>query len=81
MNTNRIEDALVSFLTCLKGPFYWRFFEGRFGKTAISHDSAAIWCSKMPITRHGLHNNSTPRYNEANARIAWDRTIAFFKKS
>ena len=25
LNTNRIEDALVSFLTCLKGPFYRRF--------------------------------------------------------
>src|SRR5438105_4483309 len=32
-----------------------------------------------PGTRHGFHNNSTPRYNEAQAKIAWDRTIAFFK--
>lgn len=31
-------------------------------------------------TRHGFHNNSTPRYNEAQAKIAWDRTISFFKK-
>jgi hypothetical protein len=31
--------------------------------------------------RRGLHTNSTPRYNEATARIAWDRTIAFVKKS
>ena len=31
-------------------------------------------------TRHGFHNNSTPRFNEAQAKIAWDRTIAFFKK-
>jgi carboxymethylenebutenolidase len=30
-------------------------------------------------TRHGFHNNSTPRYNEAAAKLAWDRTIAFFK--
>src|SRR5882762_288058 len=29
-----------------------------------------------PGTRHGFHNNSTPRYNEAQAKIAWDRTIA-----
>lgn len=34
-----------------------------------------------PGTQHGFHNNSTPRYNEAQARIAWDRTIAFFKKN
>ncbi len=31
-------------------------------------------------TRHGFHNNSTPRYNEAQAKIAWERTISFFKK-
>ncbi|MBX2806916.1 MAG: dienelactone hydrolase family protein [Hyphomicrobiales bacterium] len=30
-------------------------------------------------TRHGFHNNSTPRYNEAAAKLAWDRTIALFK--
>ena len=34
-----------------------------------------------PGTQHGFHNNSTPRYNEAQARIAWDRTIAFFRKN
>jgi carboxymethylenebutenolidase len=31
-------------------------------------------------TRHGFHNNSTPRYNEAQAKIAWERTMSFFKK-
>ena len=31
-------------------------------------------------TRHGFHNNSTPRYNEEQAKIAWERTILFFKK-
>ena len=31
-------------------------------------------------TRHGFHNNSTPRYNEGQAKIAWERTISFFKK-
>ena len=31
-------------------------------------------------TNHGFHNNSTPRYNEAAAKLAWDRTIAFFKE-
>src|SRR5437764_3037371 len=33
-----------------------------------------------PGTQHGFHNNSTPRYNEAQAKLAWDRTVAFFKK-
>ena len=31
-------------------------------------------------TRHGFHNNTTPRYNEEQAKIAWERTISFFKK-
>ncbi|MEX1325378.1 MAG: dienelactone hydrolase family protein [Desulfobacterales bacterium] len=31
-------------------------------------------------TRHGFHNNSTPRYDEEQAKIAWERTISFFKK-
>ena len=26
-------------------------------------------------TRHGFHNNSTPRYNEEQAKIAWERTM------
>ncbi|SDD43084.1 carboxymethylenebutenolidase [Algoriphagus faecimaris] len=30
---------------------------------------------------HGFHNNTTPRYDEAAAKLAWDRTIAFFKKN
>ncbi len=34
-----------------------------------------------PGTQHGCHNNSTPRYVEAAARLSWERTIAFFKKN
>jgi carboxymethylenebutenolidase len=33
-----------------------------------------------PGTQHGFHNNSTPRYNEAAAKLSWERTVAFFKK-
>ena len=31
-------------------------------------------------TRHGFHNNSTARFNEAQAKVAWDRTVDFFRK-
>lgn len=31
-----------------------------------------------PGTNHGFHNNSTPRYDEAAAKLAWQRTVAFF---
>jgi carboxymethylenebutenolidase len=34
-----------------------------------------------PGTQHGFHNNSTPRYDEAAAKLSWDRAIAFFKKN
>ena len=34
-----------------------------------------------PGTQHGFHNNSTPRYQEAAAKLSWERTIAFFKKN
>jgi carboxymethylenebutenolidase len=30
-----------------------------------------------PGTQHGFNNNTTPRYEEAAARLAWERTIAF----
>jgi len=33
-----------------------------------------------PKVNHGFHNDSTPRYDEKAANLAWDRTIAFFKK-
>ena len=33
-----------------------------------------------PGTQHGFHNNSTPRYSEAAAKLAWERTVALFKK-
>ncbi len=31
-------------------------------------------------TQHGFHNNSTPRYHEAAANLAWERTVAHFRK-
>jgi carboxymethylenebutenolidase len=30
-----------------------------------------------PGTQHGFHNDSTPRYDEAAAKLAWSRTVAF----
>lgn len=33
-----------------------------------------------PETNHGFHNDSTPRYDEAAAKLAWERTIGFFRE-
>lgn len=31
-------------------------------------------------TNHGFHNDTTPRYDEAAAKLAWQRTVDFFNK-
>jgi carboxymethylenebutenolidase len=31
-------------------------------------------------TQHGFHNDTTPRYNEAAAKLAWQRTLDHFNK-
>jgi carboxymethylenebutenolidase len=31
-------------------------------------------------TNHGFHNDTTPRYDEAAAKLAWSRTLAFFNE-
>jgi carboxymethylenebutenolidase len=31
-----------------------------------------------PNTNHGFHNDTTPRYDEAAAKLAWSRTLDFF---
>lgn len=33
-----------------------------------------------PGTSHGFHNDTTPRYDEAAAKLAWERTLAHFRK-
>ena len=34
-----------------------------------------------PGTQHGFHNDTTPRYDAAAAKLAWERTVAFFNKN
>ncbi len=33
-----------------------------------------------PGTNHGFHNDTTPRYDEEAAKLAWQRTIEFFNE-
>jgi carboxymethylenebutenolidase len=53
----------------------WPAFE-----TALKAGGVQYEMHMYPGTQHGFHNNSTPRYHEASAKLAWERTIAFFKK-
>ena len=34
-----------------------------------------------PGTQHGFNNDTTPRYDAAAAKVAWTRTVDFFKKN
>lgn len=49
-------------------------------ETALKSAGVAHEVYFYPGTQHGFHNNSTPRHNEAAAKLTWDRTIAHFKK-
>ncbi len=48
-------------------------------EAALKANNAVFEMHTYPGTRHGFHNNSTARYNETAANLAWDRTVAFFK--
>ena len=54
----------------------WPAYEAALKATSVPYEMYIY-----PGTQHGFHNNSTPRYNEAQAKLAWERTIAFFKKN
>jgi carboxymethylenebutenolidase len=54
----------------------WPGYEG-----ALKAAGVAYQAFFYPGTQHGFHNNSTPRYNEAAAKLAWERTVAFFKRN
>jgi carboxymethylenebutenolidase len=34
-----------------------------------------------PGAQHGFNNDTTPRYDEAAAKLAWSRTVEFFRKN
>ncbi len=36
---------------------------------------------KYPGTQHGFHNDTTPRYDQAAAKLAWERTLGLFKRT
>lgn len=49
-------------------------------EAALQANGVTYQIHSYPGTRHGFHNNSTPRYDEAAADLAWERTMAFFKE-
>ena len=52
----------------------WPAFEAALKAAGLTYQ-AYIY----PGTQHGFHNNSTPRYHEVSAKLAWERTVVFFR--
>jgi carboxymethylenebutenolidase len=52
----------------------WPTFE-----TALKAAGVQYRMHVYPGTQHGFHNNSTPRHHEASAKLAWERSVAFFR--
>jgi carboxymethylenebutenolidase len=50
-------------------------------EAALKANGATYEMFMYANTNHGFHNDSTPRYDEAAAKLAWSRTIAFFDKN
>lgn len=47
-------------------------------ETALKKAGKTYEAHFYPGTGHGFHNDSTPRYDEAAANLAWERTLAWF---
>jgi carboxymethylenebutenolidase len=54
----------------------WPAYEEALKKAGVKYEAFVY-----PKANHGFHNDTTPRYDEAAAKLAWSRTIEFFKKT
>lgn len=53
----------------------WPEYKAALEKAGVRHEGYIY-----PGTQHGFNNDTTPRYDEAAAKLAWQRTVDFFKK-
>jgi len=53
----------------------WPAFE-----QALKDNKVEYQAFVYPGTQHGFHNDTTPRYDEEAAKLAWSRTLEFFDK-
>ena len=49
-------------------------------ETALKSSNVTYTMYRYPGTQHGFNNDTTPRYDEAAAKLAWQRTLEFFAK-
>jgi carboxymethylenebutenolidase len=50
-------------------------------EAALKAAGARYTAHQYPGTQHGFNNDTTPRFDAAAARLAWDRTLAFFNQT
>ena len=50
-------------------------------EAALKAAGARYTSHQYPGTQHGFNNDTTPRYDAAAAKLAWDRTLEFFNKT
>jgi carboxymethylenebutenolidase len=50
-------------------------------EAALKEASVAYTAHQYPGTQHGFNNDTTPRFDATSAKLAWDRTMAFFNKT
>jgi carboxymethylenebutenolidase len=53
----------------------WPAYDAALTAAKIPHEGYIY-----PKANHGFHNDTTPRYDEAAAKLAWQRTVAWFNK-
>lgn len=51
----------------------WKEYEPKLKEAGVRYEAHVY-----PGTQHGFHNDTTPRYDEAAAKLAWKRTLDFF---
>ena len=50
-------------------------------EAALKANSKVYTVHTYDGTQHGFHNDTTPRYDETAAKLAWTRTLEFFNKN
>ena len=53
----------------------WPAYDAEMTAAHVTHEGYVY-----PQTNHGFHNDTTPRYDEAAAKLAWSRALTWFGK-
>lgn len=53
----------------------WPKYEAALEKSKVRYEAHFY-----PGAQHGFNNDTTPRFDQAAAKLAWERTVAFFNK-